>query len=64
MKATIDDVLAGQPAADLVPAHAVLPILFCIGGLLLVHHERVLTGFAFVQTDTGDTRSRCRNPEV
>lgn len=33
-----------------------LPVLFCIGGLLLAHHEMILTGFASVQTDPGDTR--------
>ena len=33
-----------------------LPVLFCIGGLLLAHHEMILTGFASVQTDPEDTR--------
>ena len=37
-------------------SRALLPMLFCIGGLLLAHHEMVVTGFASVQTDTGDTR--------
>ncbi|MBI3183453.1 MAG: hypothetical protein HYZ28_15050 [Myxococcales bacterium] len=33
-----------------------LPIAFCVGGLVLAHHETVLTGFAFTQNDLGDTR--------
>jgi hypothetical protein len=37
-------------------ARALLPLLFYLGGLLLAHHEMVLTGFAFIQTDPGDTR--------
>lgn len=32
------------------------PVLFCVGGLVLAHHEMVLTGFRFIQNDPGDTR--------
>lgn len=33
-----------------------LPIVFCVGGLVLGHHKMVLSGFAFTQSDLGDTR--------
>lgn len=32
------------------------PVLFCLTGLVLAHHETVLHGFAFTQSDLGDTR--------
>jgi hypothetical protein len=35
---------------------AALPFLFCLGGLILAHHEMILTGFGAMQTDVGDTR--------
>ena len=33
-----------------------VPLAFCLGGLLLAHHEMLLTGFRFTQNDLGDTR--------
>ncbi|MHB8875047.1 MAG: hypothetical protein ACYC8T_15285, partial [Myxococcaceae bacterium] len=32
------------------------PVLFCLGGLLLAHHETLLSGFRLTQNDPGDTR--------
>lgn len=32
------------------------PVLLCAAGLVLAHHETVLAGFAFTQSDLGDTR--------
>jgi hypothetical protein len=33
-----------------------VPFVFCLGGLILAHHEMVLHGFNFTQNDLGDTR--------
>lgn len=33
-----------------------IPVLFCLGGLVLAHHEFLLHGFGFIQFDPGDTR--------
>lgn len=32
------------------------PALFCVAGLVISHHETVLHGFGFTQSDLGDTR--------
>src|SRR5262245_22764691 len=33
-----------------------IPVVFCVGGLVLAHHDMVLSGFAVTQSDLGDTR--------
>jgi hypothetical protein len=32
------------------------PLFFCAGGLVLAHHQTLLSGFRFTQNDLGDTR--------